>query len=329
MMKTILSIVLMVASGLFMLFNFNACDSRSKVPPKENSVEEKPATKSASIQQIISGERIVLSRARCLDCHSQRNWDVFGGPIVKGTEGMGGIMFNKEFGSVPGIVYARNITPAGIGDWSDEELIRAITQGITKKGDTLYPIMPYVFYNKMVREELEDVVAYIRTLKRVVNNMPERKLTVSASSAYPASLLTENIETNVKPSELDKVKHGEYLVTTAGCANCHTPLNTKREYQRDKMFSGGFRFKHEKFTAVSANITPDSPNGIGNWTEEVFLTKFKDYRDPSFYNYNPGRKNTFMPWLSFSQLDDYDLKAIYAYLRTVKPVSNKVEKFPE
>ena len=328
-MKKILSIVLMVIAGLFMLFNFNACDSRKKVPPKEDPVEEKSATKSSSLKQIISGERIVLSRARCLDCHSQRNWNMFGGPIIKGTEGMGGMMFNKEFGAVRGTVYARNITPAGIGDWSDDELIRAITQGITKKGDTLYPIMPYAFYNKMVKEEIEDVVAYIRSLKRVDSVVPERKLTVSASSAYPSSLLTQNIETNVKPSELNKVKYGEYLVTTVGCTNCHTPLNAKREYQLDKLFAGGLRWKHEKFTAVSANITPDPATGIGNWTEELFLTKFKDYRDPSFYNYNPGRKNTFMPWLSFSQLNDYDLKAIYAYLRTVKPVSNTVEKFPE
>ena len=86
------------------------------------------------------------------------------------------------------------------------------------------------------------------------------------------------------------------------------------------MFAGGLKFKNEKLTAISANITPDVETGIGSWSEEVFLTKFKVYRDPGFYNYNPGRKNTFMPWLSFSQLDDYDLKAIYAYLRTVKPV---------
>lgn len=329
MMKTILSIGLMVAAGLFVLFNFSACDSHKKVPPKEDSVAVKSDSKSSSLKQIISGERIVLSRGRCLDCHSQRNWDVFGGPIVKGTEGMGGLMFTKEFGAVPGTVYARNITPAGIGDWSDAELIRAITQGITKKGDTLYPIMPYAYYNKMTKEEITDVVAYVRSLKSITNIVPERKLTVSASRAYPASLLTHSIEANVKPSELDKIKYGEYLVTTAGCANCHTPLNAKREYQFDKMFAGGFRWKHEKFTAVSGNITPDPETGIGNWSEELFVTKFKDYRDPSFYNYNPGRKNTFMPWLSFSQLDDYDLKAIYAYLRTVKPISNKVEKFPE
>jgi mono/diheme cytochrome c family protein len=328
-MKAILSIVLMVALELFVLFNFQACDTPKKVPPKENTVEEKPAPKSSSLSQIISGERIVLSRTRCLDCHSQRNWEIFGGPIIKGTEGMGGMVFNKEFGAVPGVVYARNITPAGIGDWSDEELMRAITQGITKKGDTLYPIMPYVYYNKMAKDELADVVAYIRSLKSVENIVSERKLNISASSAYPISMINQNIDNNRKPSEFDKVKYGEYLVTTAGCANCHTPLNAKREYQFDKIFAGGFRFKHEKFTAISANITPDPETGIGNWSEELFLTKFKDYRDPSFYNFNPGRKNTFMPWLSFSQMDDYDLKSIYAYLRTIKPISNKVNKFPE
>jgi mono/diheme cytochrome c family protein len=328
-MKTIQSVMLMMALGLFILLNFQACDSRKKETPKKDSVAVKPEAKTSSLQQIISGERIVLSRARCLDCHSQRNWDIFGGPIVKGTEGMGGLLFTKDFGSVPGTVYARNITPAGIGDWSDAELIRAITRGITKKGDTLYPIMPYAYYSKMTKDEILEVVAYVRSLKPIQHYVPERKLTVSASRDYPIKLINKNIETNVKPSDLDKVKYGEYLVTTAGCVNCHTPLNAKREFQFDKMFAGGLKFKNEKFTAVSANITPDPQTGIGNWSEELFVTKFKDYRDPSFYNYNPGRKNTFMPWLSFSQLNDYDLKAIYAYLRTVKPISNKVEKFPE
>lgn len=327
-MKTILSIILMVFMGLFVLINFTSCDSGKKDSKKEKAVEEDSAAKTSSVEKIISGERLVLSRTRCLDCHSQRDWNIFGGPVVKGTEGMGGMEFNKDFGAVPGKVYARNITPSGIGDWTDEEIIRAITQGITKK-DTLYPIMPYAYYNKMTRGEIEDVVAYIRSLKPIDNKVPERKLNASASRYYPASLLVKNIDTNTKPSDLDKVKYGEYLVNTAGCKNCHTPLNAKREYLNDKMFAGGFKFRHEKFTAVSANITPDPQTGIGNWTEELFLTKFKDYRDPSFYNYNPGRKNTFMPWLSFSQLDDYDLKAIYAYLKTVKPVSNKVEKFPE
>lgn len=80
---------------------------------------------------------------------------------------------------------------------------------------------------------------------------------------------------------------------------------------------------------ASANITPDSATGIGAWTEERFLNKFIVYREEKNYNYDPGAQNSIMPLVDYAGITDNDLKAIYAYLRTVKPVSNKVEKYPK
>lgn len=322
-MKTVSSWALYAVLSIFILNLTPGCDTR-----KKTSKSEKVSVNSDSLERVINGEYLVHSRVRCLDCHSQRNWDLFGGPVIEGTEGMGGMVFNKEFGAVDGTVYARNITPAGLRSWTDEELIRAITRGISQNGDTLHPIMPYAHFNKLVEEELLDIIFYVRSLKPIENKIPERKLSKPIGQLYPSTLVV-NIEDNIKPPDMDLVKYGEYIVATAGCSDCHTPINNKREYQSKKLFGGGFTFKHEKFTAVSGNITPDTLTGIGGWTEEVFLTKFKMYSDPDSYNYNPGRKNTFMPWLSFSNLDNYDLKAIYAYLRTQKPVTNLVDKFPE
>lgn len=322
-MKTLHSFALFAVPSVLILSLLYGCEPKKKTTPQEKSI-----ARSDSLERVINGEYLVHSRVRCLDCHSQRNWDLFGGPVIEGTEGMGGMEFTKEFGGVDGTVYARNITPAAIRDWTDEELLRAITQGISQNGDTLHPIMPYAHFNKLAEDELMDIIFYLRALNPIENKLPERKLSKPVGKLYPTSLI-RNIDDNVKPPDMNLVKYGEYLVETAGCIDCHTPVNDKREYQTNKLFAGGFTFTHEKFTAVSGNITPDSVTGIGAWTEEVFLTKFTMYRDPENYNYNPGRKNTFMPWLSFSNLDDYDLKAIYAYLRTQKPVTNQVNKFPE
>ncbi|MBL0274443.1 MAG: hypothetical protein IPQ06_15630 [Chitinophagaceae bacterium] len=96
-----------------------------------------------------------------------------------------------------------------------------------------------------------------------------------------------------------------------------------------RMFAGGYKFDLGSNKANSANITPDSATGIGAWTEERFLTKFTQYREEKAYNYNPGNQNSIMPLSILAGIKDEDLKAIYAYLRTVKPVTNAVEKFPK
>ena len=95
-------------------------------------------------------------------------------------------------------------------------------------------------------------------------------------------------------------------------------------------FAGGNLFRFPGAMVVSANITPDSETGLGTWSERGFLERFYQYRDyvkdgsPSV-----GPEGfTVMPWLNFSQLEPGDLKAIYAFLRTVKPIYNPVDTHP-
>ncbi len=85
------------------------------------------------------------------------------------------------------------------------------------------------------------------------------------------------------------------------------------------------------FRAVTANITPDADTGIGSWTEQQFVDKFKGFETPSDAVLTPAeqRQNTMMPWTNFAGMTREDLGAIYAYLRTLKPVTNRVNKFPD
>jgi hypothetical protein len=71
----------------------------------------------------------------------------------------------------------------------------------------------------------------------------------------------------------------------------------------------------------SANLTPDSESGIGSWSKQVFINRFKPYRDPAqLHHVAPGDRQTIMPWSQFAGMSDHDLGAIYDYLRTQKPV---------
>jgi hypothetical protein len=110
---------------------------------------------------------------------------------------------------------------------------------------------------------------------------------------------------------------------------CHTPLE-RGQPAASKRFGGGREFRVGTFLAVSANISPDPETGIGAWSEERFVSKFVNYR--GFAQGSPPNVSqanfTLMPWLGFSRLTEQDLKAIYAYLRTVPPQSNPVETHP-
>ncbi|MBK7374785.1 MAG: c-type cytochrome [Ferruginibacter sp.] len=287
------------------------------------------AGNSDSLAKVIERGRYLANHVSlCMDCHSQRDFNLFSGPPKEGTEGIGGDVFDKGVG-IPGVVYARNITPDtvnGIGKWTDEEIARAITRGINKNGDTLFPVMPYPYYNTMSKDDVYSIIAYIRTLKPSTNKVPERKLMMPVSLAYPP-LKSSSPDSNRAPDVSDMVKYGAYVWNSAACMDCHTPME-KGQFVMSKMMAGGFTFDLGSFVVTSANLTPDTATGIGKWTEQQFLDKFRNYRDKASYSANPGKNNSIMPWTMYANMTDFDIKAIYRFLQTLPPVNNKVEKYP-
>lgn len=299
---------------------FTACNNNS-----DSNKSASATTDSAKIQ-LERGEYIATTVAVCIDCHSKRDTAHFSMPVIPGTEGGGaGFAFSKAE-AVPGVVWAPNITPYALKDWTDDEIIRTLTTGINKKGDTLFPIMPYHGYSQLTRSDLKAVVAYIRTLKPIENTVPERKFFIPAAQFGP--LPQPNLDANTMPDPSDKVAYGRYMVTMAACTECHTPMGPQGP-DFSKVFSGGFVFDNPVLKVAVANITPDSATGIGAWSEETFVKKFRANASPEMLATKPGRKNTFMPWSMYGKMKDEDLKAIYAFLRTVKPIVNKVEKYPQ
>ncbi|HVZ97705.1 MAG TPA: c-type cytochrome, partial [Chitinophagaceae bacterium] len=134
------------------------------------------------------------------------------------------------------------------------------------------------------------------------------------------------------PSPGDSIAMGAYLVNAADCQGCHSPVDSKKfDFKMDAWLSGGNVYRKPKlgFNVASANITPDSATGIGTWTEEMFLNKFRSYRDPKNYNFNPGKYNTIMPWTVLANMRDEDIRYIYTYLRSIKRVKNSVNKWPD
>lgn len=276
-------------------------------------------------QRVAHGKYLANHITVCMDCHSDHDWTKFGGPTDTTRLGIGGMKFDAAV-DFPGEVYVPNITPFNIGNWTDGELFRAITTGVKKDGSAIFPIMPWQSYSKMDREDIFDIIAYIRTLKPQKASYPERKLD------FPLNIIVHTMPQKAalgkRPNERDTVKYGAYLVQSAACRDCHSPQD-KGTILPGMDFAGGREFKLNGGTVRSANITADKETGIGNWTKAQFLSRFAPYGNPAYVpnDVAEGEFQTVMPWQMFGQMKQTDLEAIYAYLRTIKPVKNQVVKF--
>jgi mono/diheme cytochrome c family protein len=314
--RVLFSLVVVLAVSGYVYFNQQF--------PKEIKAEDIKIA--ITPERIEKGKYIFNHSAACIDCHSTRDFSKLSGPVKPGTEGMGGEKFDEQLG-LPGTFYSRNITPYGVGNWTDGELLRAITEGISKDGSALFPIMPYLVYGKMDREDIYSVIAYIRTLPSIKNDVPKDEV------KFPMSMIMKTIPTEhsftTKPDKKDIIAYGQYLVNGASCGDCHSP-SKDGEPIPGKYLSGGNQIDLPGNTVVrTANLTPDNETGLGLWTKEQFIKRFKQCSDPAYGNtpYKPGEFQTIMPWTVYAGLTEEDLGAIYEYLRSIPAVKNQVEKF--
>jgi mono/diheme cytochrome c family protein len=263
----------------------------------------------------------------CTTCHSERDWTRFSGPVKAGTIGKGGQEFNL---GPAGVLYSKNITPAAIGSWTDGELLRAVTAGVSRDGNPLFPVMAYPHFGAMSEDDIHAALAYVRSLAPIENNnIPERRL------SFPLNLIVRTMPKPAtpqpRPPATDKLAYGRYMLRAALCSDCHTPIDDRGTPLPGLDFAGGMEFYETGYRVRSANITPDADTGIGTWTEQQFIDRFKSFEgaEPAVLSDAERRQNTVMPWTEYSGMTREDLSAIYAVLRTMKPVVNRVNRFPD
>ncbi len=290
------------------------------VPPAEE------VTVAATPEVIARGAYLAQHVTGCVGCHAERDFSKYAGPVIPESFGKGGEDFGTP-GSPIEVLVSRNITPAGIGAWTDGEVIRAVTSGVSRDGEPLFPIMPYHRYARMAREDIEAIVAYVRTLKPVDYTPPARQL------GFPLSLIVRTMPAHgqfrPRPPVSDRVAYGEYMINAAVCGDCHTPMDEQGAPIPGREYAGGFELALPGGGVVrSANLTPDADTGLGTWSEQQFIDKFKAFDGAEHRTLTAAerRENTWMPWYSYAGMTREDLGAIYTYLRTLKPIVNRVQK---
>lgn len=269
-----------------------------------------------SPERLERGRYLVSGVTPCLDCHSVQDWKTHGAPVIPGREGAGQIMPLPE---LPGRVVAPNLTSdaeTGIGKWSDDQLARAIREGIGHDGRALFPFMPYPKFRIMSDEDVASIIVYLRTLPPVRNPLPVTEIN------FPVNYLMRSAPAPITavvhgPDPADPVKRGEYLATIAGCGECHTAQQRGQAIAGLEL-GGGFLMRGPWGEVAAANITPDA-SGISYYDEGLFVQVLRT-------GYVKARKlSSIMPFGLYQHMSDDDLKAIYAYLRTAKPVKHRVD----
>jgi len=308
----IITIVILIAFGTGLYVNF--------AMPNVGAAPELIVKKNSA--QVERGKYLANHVTVCIDCHSKRDWTSFSGPVIAGTEGGGGEVFDQNAG-FPGTIYSTNLTPARLASWTDGEIYRAVTSGVNKEGHALFPLMGYKRFGKMSKGDVESVIAYIRTLRPVENQLPKTQLDFPVSLLNKLSPQTANHQDIPSPS--NTIAYGAYLVNAAGCVDCHSQQD-KGEIISGTEFAGGMEFKQPAGIIRSPNITKDK-TGIGSWTKELFVTKFRAFADKNYTpaKLKPDQLNTPMPWIMYGGMTEEDLGAIYTYLNSLDPIVNKVE----
>ena len=256
---------------------------------------------SATPDQIERGRYLANHVANCMNCHSERNWAFYAGPIVPGTEGKGAKLDYLGLD-----LYSANITPAGIGDWTDKEVFRALTEGVGKRGTPVHSFLPNEEYGHMAADDVTAVVAYLRTLPAIPNAVPKPE------AAAGKKAKARPYKPQPRPNPSDTVALGKYLVTLSDCQFCHT-----------ESFGGGRTFQiPTREPIVSLNISPAAGTSTGGKPRDSFIGRFKAFASDGARKLRApaGNPSTVMPWTDLARMSEEDLGAIYDYLRTVKPV---------
>lgn len=255
----------------------------------------------------------VLRLGGCVTCHTDEK--------NKGAFLAGGRALSSPYGTF----YTSNITPdpaTGIGGWSTADFVRAMTEGVSPDGHAYFPAFPYTSYTRMRLDDLVDLKAYLDTVARVANPVPDHDLSFPFGFRPLLKgwqlLFFEQGTFQPDPARSDTWNRGAYIVNGPGhCVECHTPRNALGALERDRLLAGTRDGPDGK---PVPNITPHPEDGIGGWskTDVTFALKTSILPDGDVL----GGAMAEVVDDATGHWTDQDREAVAEYLLTVDPLED-------
>jgi len=262
--------------------------------------------------------RIMFFAGGCTSCHATPNQD---DKLRLG----GGYALKSPFGTF----HVPNISPHkedGIGAWSTVDFIRAMQEGTSPDGRHYYPSFPYASYQRMSREDLADLFAFMQTLPPVEGKAPEHDLPFPFNIRRGVGLwklaFLDGTPFTPDPSKPESWNRGAYLVNGPGhCAECHSQRNFAGAIIEDRRFAGG---PDPEGRGAVPNITPDR-TGIGGWSPEEIATLLETGETPLFDTVGGPMGDVVR---NTAQLPESDRLAMAEYLLSLPPKQGYVAPKP-
>lgn len=253
------------------------------------------------------GRYLVEGPAACGNCHTP-----FGpeGPLQEMN------LAGRLVESTPNFTaIAPNITPGGrIAEWTDEELVRAIREGVTPGGSRVIgPPMPIALYSRLSDDDVMSMVMYLRSVPTVENDPGESTYNIPLPPAYGPPVTSV-----AHPVEGVTAEYGAYLAgPVAHCIECHSPMGPTGPDWLNQTGAGGFEFHGPWGTSISANLTPHPKDGIAEWTDAALKQMITNGVRPDGSRLMPP-----MGYGYYSRMDPDDLDAIILYMRQLPPLAD-------
>ena len=273
--------------------------------------------RAAEPDQLARGKYVYGATGGC-GCHTE----------PKGVLNAGGRKYDGPFGTV----YSSNITPdpkAGIGSWTDAQIITAIRLGRRPNGERILPVHPFTSFNGMAEDDLAALVKFLRSVPPASKPTPAKKITIPMfeSVFLPAWLMTfASKETPPSAAPVSGVARGEYLVRAVGhCGECHTPRSALTMAVDNSRFLAGNTKKTGPEGQATPNLTPDKGTGL-DWNEEQIVTYLQTGNRPDG-DVAGGLMGEVIQGTAagYKDLTKADLQAIARYLKSIPAVKNKIE----
>ncbi|PKP85475.1 MAG: cytochrome C [Alphaproteobacteria bacterium HGW-Alphaproteobacteria-2] len=237
----------------------------------------------------------------CGNCHTPMGPD---GPIADQELSGRFVISFPEFDA-----WSPNITPATIGGWTDQEIARAIREGIRPDGRVLGPPMAFELYRHISDEDIAAIIAYLRALPPVENEVPRSVYRIPLPDSYgpPVGEVTA-------PEPGETVEYGAYLAgPVAHCIECHTPMEGPRHLYDTRLGAGGRDMSGPWGPSISANLTP-APHALARWSDDEVIAMIRTGHRPDGSAMLPP-----MAYGFYAGMSDRDARAIVAYLRSLPP----------
>lgn len=287
--------------------------SRGFSPPELLSRDAKPA--GSADQALIARGKYLAQAGDCIACHT-----VPGGPIFSG---------NRAMPTPFGTLYAPNITPdrqTGIGDWTADDFFNMMRTGKSRKGELLYPAMPFASYTKVTRADSDAIFAYLRSVPPVNLKTREHDLRFPYNNRALLigwrTLYFKEGEYEPDPGKSAEWNRGAYLVQGLGhCAMCHTPINALGGSSEERAFQGGL-IPMQNWYAPS--LTSNKEAGLGDWEIQDIVDLLQKGVSNRGTVYGPMAEVTFN---SLQFLSDADVRAMAVYLKSL-PADQPVNADP-